>query len=58
MRVLARGANDAQLAELDRSASSTAFTDLEKAALAYAEAMTFSDREVDDALFARPRRFR
>lgn len=34
-------------------AGSPLFTDAERAALAYADAITLSDRDVDDALFAR-----
>ena len=43
------------LAEPERSplAECELFDERERAALAYAEAITFTDRDVDDALFAR-----
>lgn len=53
---LKRGVSEAQLAALPQFEDSDAFDDRTKAALAYAEAMTRSDRGVDDALFARVRR--
>ncbi len=56
MRVLKQGAEGKKIEDLDRFEESDAFTEPEKAALAYAEAMTFSHREVDDALFDRLRR--
>ncbi|MBK1646403.1 alkylhydroperoxidase [Thiocapsa imhoffii] len=50
---LRQGVTEAQLSALDQAAESALFDDRVKAALAYAEAMTNSDRGVDDALFAR-----
>jgi len=37
----------------DGAADSPLFDERERAALAYAEAMTYTDRDVDDVLFAR-----
>lgn len=54
---LKRGVSEAQLAALPEFEASDAFDERTKAALAYAEAMTRSDRGVDDALFARVRRY-
>ncbi|HKK18853.1 MAG TPA: carboxymuconolactone decarboxylase family protein [Opitutales bacterium] len=54
MRVL-RGGGEAKLEALQDFASSERFTEAEKAALAYAEAVTHSDRDPDDALFDRLR---
>ncbi len=51
-RVLKRGVSEQKLADLPRFAESPHYSAAEKAALAYAEAITFSDRQVDDALFA------
>ena len=45
-----------KLAALQDYEASTLFSEGERAALAYAEAMTHSNRRVDDALFARLRR--
>lgn len=53
--VLKRGDDPARLAELDRFESSRLFTEREKAALAYAEAVTFSDRQPAAEHFARLR---
>jgi len=47
------GASEAKIREIERAAESPLFDEAERAALAYAEAMTYSDRRVDDALFAR-----
>ena len=55
-RVLEKGKeNQAKLDALEDFDIAEVFSDAEKAALAYAEAVTRSDREVDDALFARVR---
>ncbi|MDH3514857.1 MAG: carboxymuconolactone decarboxylase family protein, partial [Gammaproteobacteria bacterium] len=54
--VLKRGDDPARLAELDRFESSGLFNEREKAALAYAEAVTFSDRQPAAEHFARLRR--
>jgi AhpD family alkylhydroperoxidase len=43
--VLRRGVGEAKLADLDRFESSDRYTEPEKAALAYAEAITWSDRQ-------------
>jgi AhpD family alkylhydroperoxidase len=51
-----RGLAGAKLGELANFESSPAFDEREKAALAYAEAATRSDRSVDEALIARLRR--
>jgi AhpD family alkylhydroperoxidase len=53
--VLQRGADQAKLAELDRFESSARFSEREKAALAYAEAITYSDRHPTDEHFVRLR---
>jgi alkylhydroperoxidase family enzyme len=42
---------------LPEYATSPLYTEAERAALEYADAITLSDRDVDDALFARVRRF-
>jgi AhpD family alkylhydroperoxidase len=47
---LQRGAGEAKLRDLPRFAESAAFTEREKAALRYAEAMTDSNRRADAAL--------
>ena len=47
------GISNEKIRALDRHASSDLFDDREKVALAYADAMALSDREVDDELFAR-----
>lgn len=52
MRVL-EGGGQAKLEVLPDFEKSEHFTNKEKAALAYAEAVTYSDREADDALFER-----
>lgn len=44
---------DAKLADLEDWRRSTAFSDLERVALEYAERITYTDQKVDDALFAR-----
>jgi AhpD family alkylhydroperoxidase len=52
---LKRGLTEAHLEALPRFEKSPLFDDRTKAALAYAEAVTYSDRRVDDALMARLR---
>ena len=47
---------EGKLAELQAWRDSRAFSDLERAALEYSEAMTHTGRKVDDALFDRLRR--
>ena len=47
------GLNTAQISELEHYASSTHFSAREKLALTYAERITRSDQDVDEALFAR-----
>ena len=49
------GASEEKIREVERAAESRLFGEAERAALAYAEAMTYSGRRVDDALFARVR---
>ena len=49
------GATEAKIAEVTNAASSELFNESERAALEFAEAMTFSDRRVSDHLFARVR---
>jgi AhpD family alkylhydroperoxidase len=53
--VLKRGVDHAKLAELPFFEDSTKFSGQEKAALAYAEAMTWSDRQTTPEHFARLR---
>jgi AhpD family alkylhydroperoxidase len=53
--LLRRGVPIEKVEALERWAESPLFDARERAALAYAEAMTFSDRRVDDALMARLR---
>lgn len=49
--VLKRGGPEKKLADLDRFRESPNFTEKEKVALEYAEAITYSDRQVTDDLF-------
>lgn len=49
------GATEAKIAEVTKAATSELFSESERAALEFAEAMTFSDRRVNDELFARVR---
>jgi len=49
------GASEEKIRAVARAAESGHFGEAERAALAYAEAMTYSERRVDDALFARVR---
>jgi len=44
---------EANLAEVATWRDSTLFSEAERVALDYAEAVTYTDRKVDDALFAR-----
>lgn len=53
---LTRGVSEAQFASLAQFDASPLFSEREKAALAYAEAMTRSGRGVDEALMARLKR--
>jgi alkylhydroperoxidase family enzyme len=53
----ALGVPEAKILALPDYATSPLYLDAERAALEYADAMTLSDREVDDELFARLRRF-
>jgi len=54
---LKRGVTSEQLDALERFEGSPLFSEREKAALAYAETVTRSDRRTDEALFARLRRY-
>ena len=49
------GASEDKIAQVPEALTSDLFSDREKAALEYAEAMTVTGRRVDDALFARVR---
>ena len=49
----AAGLSDEKLLALANDVTSSHFSEPERAALAYADAITLSDRDVDDALFAR-----
>ena len=49
------GATEAKIAEVPKALASDLFDEREKAAIAYAEAMTFTDRKVSEDLFARVR---
>lgn len=53
--VLERGVDEAKLAELSEFETSTGFSDREKAALAYAEIVTHTDRQTTAADFERLR---
>lgn len=53
---LNRGLSEEKLAEVDRFDDSALFDDRERAALAYAEAMTFTGGQPDDGQFAALRR--
>jgi alkylhydroperoxidase family enzyme len=55
VRVTEIEGGDAKLAELDGWRESSAFSELERIALEYAERMTYTGQKVDDALFARIR---
>jgi alkylhydroperoxidase family enzyme len=49
------GATEAKVQAIEKWADSDLFTDRERVALEYAEAMTLTGREVGDELFARVR---
>ncbi|HEU5322444.1 MAG TPA: hypothetical protein VFX28_16680 [Methylomirabilota bacterium] len=49
------GASEAKLGDVERAEASPHYDEAERAALAYAEAVTVTGRRVDDALFARVR---
>jgi alkylhydroperoxidase family enzyme len=49
------GASETKIAQVAGAATSELFSESERAALAYAEAMTITDRRVSDQLFARVR---
>lgn len=51
----AAGISTAKLQALDAWETSALFDETEQLALAYADAITFTDRDVDDALFAQLR---
>jgi alkylhydroperoxidase family enzyme len=53
----ALGVSDEKILALPDYATSPLYSEAERAALEYADAVTLSDRDVDDALFARVRRF-
>jgi alkylhydroperoxidase family enzyme len=50
--LLRAGDDEAKMAAAEEWRESEVFSDLERALLAYAEAVTSSDRDVDDDLFA------
>ena len=50
------GASEEKIAQVAQAATSALFSERERAALEYAEAMTVTGRRVDDALFARVRK--
>ena len=49
------GADEDKIRAVEEAATSPLFDEAERAALAFAEAMTITGRRVDDALFARVR---
>ena len=51
------GLSDEKILALDEYATSPLYDERERAALEYADAMTLSDRDVGDELFARVRTF-
>jgi alkylhydroperoxidase family enzyme len=51
------GISDEKILALDEYATSPLYEERERTALEYADAMTLSDRDVDDDLFERVRRF-
>jgi alkylhydroperoxidase family enzyme len=53
----AAGLSTEKILALDQYAESDLFDEREKTALEYADAVTLSDRDVDDALFARLQRW-
>ncbi len=53
----ARGVSDEKILALDKYATSPLYEEKERAALEYAERMTVTDRDVDEELFSRLRRY-
>ena len=53
----AAGLSDEKIDALPDYATSPLYTEAERAALAYTDAMTFTDQDVDNELFARVRQF-
>ena len=51
------GVSDEKILALDGYATSPLYSEKERAALEYADAITLSDRDVSDGLFERVRRF-
>jgi len=51
------GVSEEKILALGDYATSPLYTEAERVALEYADAITLSDRDVDDDLFARVRRF-
>ena len=51
------GVSEAKILALDEYAASPLYDEKERVALEYADAITLSDRDVSDELFARLRRF-
>jgi alkylhydroperoxidase family enzyme len=49
------GASEAKVRQVERAAESDLYSERERVALAYAEAMTITGRKVTDELFARVR---
>ena len=49
------GASEAKVRDVESAAKSALFSESERAAIAYAEAMTITGQRVDDGLFARVR---
>jgi len=49
------GASHEKVSAVEKAATSELFSESERAAIAYAEAMTITGQRVDDALFARVR---
>jgi alkylhydroperoxidase family enzyme len=54
-RGMQAGVTEAKIRAVEQAATSPLFDDLERAALAYAEAMTITGRRVSDELFGRLR---
>jgi alkylhydroperoxidase family enzyme len=50
------GASEEKIQQIERHAESPLYSELERVALAYAEAMTITGQKVTDDLFARVRR--
>ena len=53
----AEGVSDEKILALSDYATSSMYSEIERTVLEYADAMTITDREVDDELFARLRTF-